>query len=175
VTTAFEQLHQRHEARFAAGLADALGVDADDVQAALEKLKDGTPRPPDEFTQALADELGVDATDVRRALFETRLDRGRGHHHRAMPLRQLASALDVTRAELRKALREVRAGAENGWEERNQALAKFLADRFGLGVDKVSDALSEIPRPIAPDHPGRPGHGGRGPGGPEMYPPPPPG
>jgi transcriptional regulator with XRE-family HTH domain len=179
VTAAFERLHQRHEARFAARLADALGVDADEVQAALEKLKDDTPRPPDEFEQALADELGVDAADVRRALFESRADGGRGHRRPAMPLRGLASALDVTPAELRKALRELRADATNGFEERHKALAKFLADRFNVDVDKVSDALSDLPRPVGPGRGGRPGPGGpgsgHGPGGPGMFPAPQPG
>jgi hypothetical protein len=166
VTAAFEQMHQRHEARFAARLAEALDVDADKVRAALEKLTDETPRPPEAFTQALADELGVDAADIRRALFEARDDRvrGREHRHMAMPLRQLASALDVSRAELRKALREVRSGAENGWGQRNQQLAQSLADRFDLDVEKVSDALGQLPRPVPPGHGGRPG-----PGGPEAF------
>lgn len=162
VTAAFEEIHKRHEARFAAKLAESLGVDADEVQAALDKVMDQTPRPPDELAQALADELGVDAADVRKALFEVRPDRGHRHRHPAMPLRQLASALDVSRAELRTALREVRAGAENGREEHKQALAKFLADRFDLDVDKVSDALGELPRPVPPGHGGRPGPGGPG-------------
>jgi hypothetical protein len=179
VTAAFEQMDQQREARFAARLADALEVDADKVQAALEKLKDDMPRPPDELAQALADELGVDVTDVRRALFESRPDPGRMHRDHAMPLRQLASALDVSRAELRKALREVRAGAENGWEQHQQSLAKFLADRFELSADDVADALDELPRPVPPGHGDRPGPGGPGPGpgfgGPGMLPPPHPG
>jgi transcriptional regulator with XRE-family HTH domain len=164
VTAAFERTHQQHEARFAARLAEALNVDADKVQAALDKLIDDTPRPPDEFAQALADELGVDVTDVRTALFEARPDRGRMHRHRAMPLRQLASALGVSRAELRTALRELRAGAENHWEEHQQALAKFLADRFDLSADDVANALDELPRPVPPGHGDRPGPGGPGPG-----------
>jgi transcriptional regulator with XRE-family HTH domain len=166
VTAAFEQMHERREARFAARLAKALDVDADEVKAALDKLSDETPRRPDELAQALADELGVDVTDVRRALFEARPDRGRGrpHRHPAMPLRQLASALDVSRTELRKAFREVRSGAENGWEQRNQELAQFLANRLNVDVAKVSDALRELPRPVPPGHGGRPG-----PGGPEAF------
>jgi hypothetical protein len=164
VTAAFEQLHERHEARFAVRLANALDVSADEVQAALDKLKDEMPQPPEEFTQALADELGVDMTDVRRALSETRFNHGRGHgvRHPAMPLRQLASALDVSRAELRKALRELRAGAEDRWKERNEALAEFLADRFDLSADDVAEALDELPRPVPPGHGGRPGPGGPG-------------
>jgi transcriptional regulator with XRE-family HTH domain len=164
VTAAFEQLHQQHEGRFAARLAEALNVDADKVRAALDKLKDDTPRRPDELAQALADELGVDVTDVRRALFEARPDRGRMHRERAMPLRQLAAALGVSRAELRTALSELRAGAEGRWEEHNEALAKFLAERFDLPADDVASALEEFPRPAPPGHGGRHGPGGPVPG-----------
>jgi transcriptional regulator with XRE-family HTH domain len=159
VTAAFDQLRQRHEARFAARLAAALNVDADSVQTALDKLMGHTPRPPEEFAQALADELNVDVADVRTALFESRPERGRMHRHAAMPLRQLASALDVSRADLRKALRELRAGAENGFKQHNEALAKFLASRFGLSVDNVAKALAELPRPMPPGHVDRPRSG----------------
>jgi transcriptional regulator with XRE-family HTH domain len=164
VTSALDKLHKKHEARFAARLADALDVSADKVQAALDKLMNGTPRPPHEFDQALADELGVDASHVRRALFETRPDRGDRERHHAMPLGDLASALGVDRADLRKALRDMRAGAEKGREKHNQALAKFLADRFDLSVDDVTKALDALPRPVRPDHGGRPGPGFGGPG-----------
>lgn len=179
VTAAFERMHQQHEQRFAARLAEALNVEADKVRAALDKLKDDMPRPPEEFARALANELGVDVTDVRRALFDARPDLGRMHRHRAMPLRQLASALGVTRAELRTALRELRAGAENRWEEHQQALAEFLADRFNLSADTVAKALDELPHPVRPGHGDRPGPGGPGPGpgfgGPGMLPAPQPG
>jgi transcriptional regulator with XRE-family HTH domain len=179
VTAAFEQIHGQHEARFAARLADALGVDADKVKDSLDKLMDGEPRPPEEFAQALADDLGVGVTDVRRALFEARPERGRGHMHRAMPLRQLASALGVSRTDLRDALRELRAGMDKRFDEHQQALAKFLADRFNGSVDDVAKALDALPRPVRPDHGGRPGPGGPGPGpgfgGPGMYPAPQPG
>jgi hypothetical protein len=74
----------------------------------------------------------------------------------------------VTRAELRKALREVRAGAESAWEQREAELTAFLADRFGLSPDKVEEALAELPHPDRGRDPGNAGgHGGpRGPGGP---------
>jgi transcriptional regulator with XRE-family HTH domain len=175
VTAAFDRIHGQHEARFAARLADALGVSADSVKAALDKLMGGTPRPPDEFAQALADELGVGVTDVRRALFEARPVRGRGHMHGALPLRQLASALGVSRTELRDALRELRAGLEQRFEEHQQALAKFLADRFDLSADDVAKALDELPQPVGPGPgrgpgPGGPGPGGPGPGGAGMFP-----
>jgi len=164
VTAAFEKVHRKHEARFATRLANALNVDADKVRAALDKLMDESPRPPHELAQGLADELGVDVSDVRRALFETRPDRGGRHRHRAMPLRQLASALGVDRAELRRALGELRAGAEKNREQHGAALAKFLADRFDLSTDDVTKALDALPRPVRPDHGGRPGPGGPGPG-----------
>ena len=78
---------------------------------------------------------------VEDALFAERPDRGmhRGHHQR-QPLRQLADALGVTRGELRKALREVRADAGSGWQKRQDALVSFLADRFDFSEDKVKDA-----------------------------------
>jgi hypothetical protein len=83
-----------------------------------------------------------------------------------MPLRQLASALDVSRAELRSALRELRAGAADRWEEHSQALAKFLAERFDLSEDDVAKALDELPRPVPPGRGDRPGPGGPGQMGP---------
>jgi transcriptional regulator with XRE-family HTH domain len=180
VSSALEQLHQRHEARFGERLAKALGVDADKVQAALDKITDDGPAPLHEFEQALADELGVAVGDVRKALFESRPEPGRMHRHRdVMPLRQLASALGVTRAELRSALHELRSSVKDDWEEHSQALAKFLADRFNLSADDVSKALDELPRPAAPGRGDRPGPGGPGPGpgfgGPWMVPAPHPG
>lgn len=174
VTAAFERMHQQHEARFGARLAAALNVDADKVQAALDKLVDDTPRPPDEVAQALADELGVDVTDLRRALFEARPDRGRLHGKHAMPLRRLASELGVSRAELRTALRELRAGGQYRWEEHKQALAKFLAERFDLSEEDVTSALEQLPHPGPPGHGSRPGPRGPAPGagfgGPGMVP-----
>jgi Clp amino terminal domain, pathogenicity island component len=167
VTAAFEQLHQQKEARFAATLAEALNVDADKVKAALDKLKADTPGHPEDFAQALADELGVGVTDVRRALFEARPDRGgpdRGGMHRehALPLRQLASALGVSRAELRTALEGLRPEADKRRDEHTQALAKFLADRLNLSADDVAKALEQLPRPIPHERGGRPGPGGPG-------------
>jgi transcriptional regulator with XRE-family HTH domain len=154
VSAAFERMHEQREARFAARLAEALDVDADRVQAALDKLMDDSPTPPHELAQSLADELDVDVTDVRRALFESRPDRGRMHRHRELPLRQLASALGVSRSDLRAALRELRAGSDDRWEQHQRALAEFLADRFELSADDVADALDELPRPVPHPHPG---------------------
>lgn len=173
VNSAFEDLHARHEGRFAARLATALGVDADKVKAALEKLEGDRPASPGDFAQKLADELGVDASNVESALAKVRPfvpgprggpgpdgspghhGPGRGHHDRALPLRQLAKALGVSRADLRDAFRELRAGAENDWTEERQELAKFLADRFNLDPDKVEDALAATAPPLrSPDRSG---------------------
>jgi transcriptional regulator with XRE-family HTH domain len=160
VKAAFDGLRQRHEDRFAGRLADALGADVDDVKAALEALKDDRPVPFGDFAQKLADELGLDEADVRAALMEIRPLHGGPHPRPAMPLRQLASALDVSRDDLRKAFRELRRSAANGWEQHNKELAQFLADRFDLDTDKVSDALAAIGPPLSsphrrglPDHP----------------------
>jgi hypothetical protein len=68
----------------------------------------------------------------------------------------------VSRADLRAAFRELRRSALNGWEEHQQELAKFLADRFDLDLNKVEEALQATPaapplmsphRPGVPDHP----------------------
>ena len=167
VNEAFAQIEDSHKTRFAAKLAGELGLETAQVEAALETLASDRPGDPGEFAEALAAELGVEVEKVENALNALRPDPGARHHrrHGAAPLRQLASALDVSRAELRKALREVRAGAESGWEQRQAELEAFLADRFGLSADKVEDALAELPRPERGPGPG--GHGGpRGPGGP---------
>jgi hypothetical protein len=172
VNEAFERIRDSHKTRFAARLANELGLETAQVEAALEKLSDDRPRDPDQFAQALAADLGVSAEKVEDALFTVRPGPGPGERrhfrHHAAPLRQLASALDVTRAELRKALREVRAGAESAWEQREAELTAFLADRFGLSPDKVEEALAELPHPDRGRDPGNAGgHGGpRGPGGP---------
>jgi biotin operon repressor len=170
VKSAFDGLHAKHENRFAAKLADALGVDAAKVKAALETLKGDRPDSPGDFAQQLADELGVDASDVQSAMARIRpfgrpgldgpgLDGpgrgapGREHHEHAMPLRQLARALGVSRADLRDAFRELRAGAENDMKQERQALAKFLADRFDLDQSKVEDALTAAAPPLGSPHP----------------------
>jgi len=166
VKSAFEGLHQRHEGRFAARLADALAVDAAKVKAALDKLEGDRPQSPGDFAQKLADELGVNPSDVSAALMKVRPFDAPGRHgpdgdapghpgHRdgGMPLRQLARALGVSRADLRDAFRQLRAGAENDWKQEQQGLAKFLADRFNLDLSKVQDALAAAGPPLRSPHP----------------------
>ena len=144
------------------------------------------PHSPGEFAQQLADELGVDASDVEAALMKIRPFDGPGrsgpggpgpgfgrhgpggpgpgpgrpgHRDHAMPLRQLARSLGVSRADLRDAFRQLRAGAENDMKQERQALARFLADRFGLDVSKVQDALAAVAPPLRSPHPeGPPDH-----------------
>jgi protein-disulfide isomerase-like protein with CxxC motif len=132
-------------ADFAADLAAALGISADKVRSAFDKL------------------------DQRREeRFEDRGGRpdlpgpppGGVRFHFGPPLRGLAQELGVTRSELRKALSEVGQKAGDRFEQHRKELAEFLADRFDLDVDKVLDALpAEGPRlrsvhpPGLPDHP----------------------
>jgi hypothetical protein len=160
VKSAFDGLRAKHEDRFTAKLAAALDVNTAKVKAALDKLEGDRPHSPDEFAQTLADELGVDVSDVRAALMKIRPfggpgreGPGRGHHHRALPLRQMAKALGVSRADLRAAFRELRSGVEDHWKQEQQALAKFLADRFNLDVSKVQDALAATAPPLRSPHP----------------------
>ena len=149
---------------FGGDLADELGVDADELRDALDDFhqqNEGDRR--DDFAAALAKALDKPVDDVEAALEDAQPgDRRRGPCGPGVSLRRLAAALDVTQAELREALREVRAGADEAFDARRDALVKFLADRFGLSEDKVRNAL--------PDFPGRFGHGpgrfGDGPPGP---------
>lgn len=132
-------------ADFAADLAAALGISADKVRSAFDKLH-----------------------QQREDRFEDRMGRpdlpppppGGARFHFGPPLRGLAKELGVTRSELGKALREVGQKAGDRFEEHRKELAEFLADRFDLDVDKVLDALpAEGPRlrsvhpPGLPDHP----------------------
>jgi hypothetical protein len=160
------------------GLADELGVDDNKLEQALRDFRsdheDGVRA---DFAKDLADALGISAGKVTAALdqlhqrreqrFEQRQGPsgmppppGRTSFHFGMPLRELASELGVSRADLRKALREVGQEATDRFEEHQAELARFLADRFDLDVDKVTDALGKAGPPIPfghrgglPDHP----------------------
>jgi DNA-binding Lrp family transcriptional regulator len=165
VRSALEQLAGDRQARFARQLADELGIDAGKVRAALDDLRDDRPIKPFGFAAALAGKLGVDASDVEDALRALRPRLPLHKHHGREPLRQLADALDVTRAELRKALRELRGDLGSKIEEHRAELVSFLAERFGLSEGEVEEALPEFPRPPhglgerfqGPGEPPRPG------------------
>ena len=145
------------------GLASELGVEAAELRQALEEFherSEGEHR--DAFAAALAEALGKSTADVEAAFKKVRPGDHEGRHgHPALSLRRLARALDVTRAELRRAFGEVRAGAESAWEERRAELVTFLAERFGLSEEKVEEALPEFRGPgwHGPGRhgPGRPG------------------
>jgi len=77
----------------------------------------------------------------------------------------LAAELDVSPAQLRTALRKLRADFRP--QDHRAELVRFLADRLGISEDKVDQALPELPRggPDGPHGPGGP-HGPDGPLGP---------
>lgn len=139
-------------------LAEELGVDADELRQALDDFheqNEGDRR--DAFAAALADALGKSSEEVEAALDEVHPGGdGMRHGHHAAPLRGLARALDVTRAELREALREVRTEAADAFTARHAALVAFLADRLGLSEEKVEEAFPEPPA-LRPHRPGPPG------------------
>ena len=156
------------------GLADELGVDADELEDALRDFHEqerGELR--DAFASALAEALGKPVDEVRAALDV--VGPGEGMRPGCAPhvsLRRLAGELGVTRGELRDALRETRAGVDSPFEERHEDLVTFLADRLGVSKEKVEDALPEPPDlgerrrfgpggtpPFGPGGPPRPGFG----------------
>jgi hypothetical protein len=149
------------------GLADELGVDADELEEAMRDFHEqemGQVR--DSFASALAEALDKPVDEVRAALDEI----GPGESKRPgcaphVSLRRLAAELDVTRGELREALREARAGVDAPFDDHRDDLAAFLADRLGISKEKVEEALPAPPelgeRPrFAPGAPPPLGHSG---------------
>jgi hypothetical protein len=128
-------------------LADELGVDADELRDALSEFHEREFRERrDAFARALAEALGKPVDEVESALEE--VGPGQGRLPGCAPhvsLRRLAAELDVTRAELRRALRETRNESDRAFEDHRDDLVAFLADRFGLSEDEVEEALPEGP------------------------------
>ena len=160
------------------GLADELGVDESKLEAALRDFREqhaDVVRA--DFAKELAGALGISEDKVRDALeklgqrradrFEKRREfrfdeRRRGdlppppggmRFHFGAPLRGLAAELGVTRSELRDALDEVGKSTADRVEKHNDELAEFLADRLGLDVDKVREALPKIGPGLRSVHP----------------------
>jgi hypothetical protein len=138
-------------------LAEELGVEVGELRDALTDFKErqeGDRR--DSFATALAEALGKPVDEVEAALERVGPgERGSRPCRGDASVRELAAALDVTRAELREALREARPGAGSG-------------ERFGLSEEEVEAALPEFSRPgsFGPGGPGEPGGPSFGPGGP---------
>ena len=122
VREAFDGIMDGHKIRFDERLAKELGVDVGRLRDALEQVAKERPHAPGGFPEALADELGMDTSEVEEALEALRPRPGARlpGPHLGAPLSKLAEALDVTRAELRKAMREVRAGTGSGWEQHEE-------------------------------------------------------
>ena len=79
--------------------------------------------------------------------------------HFGAPLRGLAEELGVTRSELRDALEKVGRRTADRIEQQNDELARFLADRLNLDVDKVREALPKLGPGLRSGHPpGLPDH-----------------
>ena len=183
VQAALDGLADKRVARIASRLADELGVDSDRVASSLRELRSDEELDPRDIATELGSKLGVDTEKVENALQEIRPGApGRSHGKGALPLRELATALDVTRPELRKAFRDLRANADVGPKNLRADLVTFLAERLGISKDKVDEALPEFPGPGreggpgpggpfgGPGGPGGPGGGGPGPGGPGFGP-----
>ena len=157
------------------GLADALGVDQAKLGRAFRDFRDQQQGDRQkEFATALGKELGVSADKVSTALDAVQPEHegpamrpdaaGPGRRHHALPLKQLASRLGVSRADLREAFNALRPDEPGrGFEKHEAELARFLADRFDLDADKVSEALAAHRPPLMsrhrrglPDHPPAP-------------------
>jgi hypothetical protein len=131
---------------FGAALARELGVDAAKVQAAFDKLRsDFRNRRRDRnrdrrttLANALATELGIDAARVRAALDKLKPARGDRRDRGDDIRRRLATALGVTTDQLETALDKARTDARN-------AFASELAQRLNIDVQKVQDALQDLP------------------------------
>jgi transcriptional regulator with XRE-family HTH domain len=146
-------------------LAERLGVDADELDDALRDFEREHGERRDAFAQALAEALDKPVDEVRTAVEAVRPQEGDRPRPGCAPhvsLRGLAAELDVTRAELREALRDVRPDVDSALDDLHDDLAAFLADRFGLSEQEVQEALPEPPDRPRFERGGPPplGHGG---------------
>jgi hypothetical protein len=175
VERALEERHDAARSAFAKRLAAALDLNAGEVEAALEKVMDaarpGRMHAPGDFIDDLAGELGVSADRLEDALREVRPPGRHGDCRGPGPLGAdlsgLSAALDVTPAELRRALRELWDDGRTDRADVSGELAEFLAGRFNLPVDEVEKALDDtFPPPPKLDFRGGPGPGFGPPGAP---------
>ena len=96
-------------------------------------------------SDALADRLGVDESDLREALEDVRSllpDPREVHRDFA---NELAKELGISEQRIDAALERMRDRTEKEFEQRRDELAQRLADRLNVDVDKVKDALGDVP------------------------------
>ena len=139
-------------------LADALGVDADELRDALADFRSQqkTERT-DAFAAALADALGKSTEEVEKALEQ------RHEAEQSAFAKRLAAALDLDPADVEAALEKVMDGAGRGGPQPPGDFIDDLASELGVSADRLEDALREV-RP-----PGRHADcGGPGPVGPDV-------
>ncbi len=125
---ALEDLRKDHGDDFAQQLADALGIDVSKVTAAFDKLR---PRPGDrhaDFAAALAKKLGVTTAAVRKAFDQGRRDP-----------QAVAKALGVTPEKLRQAFESLRPRHHRRGPD-TAAMAKAL----GVSQAKLKAALDKV-------------------------------
>lgn len=129
--------HVRAPRALAAALAKELGISTSKVRAALEQRR-GHPGDPGD----LADDLGVSEERLREA-FQAVFDELRPRLPRRPGLDNLAKELGVTQAQLDAAFDKLREEHDDPRDE----FANELADRLGLDVAKVQDALDDLRPP----------------------------
>jgi Mn-dependent DtxR family transcriptional regulator len=131
--------------QLAAALAAALGLPADRVTSALDRVAPDRGARRDRLAEQLAAELGVDAAKVRAALDKVR----RGHHDGRDRgdgvAAELARALGVDAAKVRAALQKLRGDRRDGHRgARRDDRLEALADALGVSEDRLETALRKV-------------------------------
>jgi hypothetical protein len=136
-----------------AGLADALGVDEDELREALDDFRsEHRSERKGAFEAALADALGKSTEEVERAFEELH------NSERAAFAGRLAKALDLDTGKVEAALQKVRDRARKDGVHGPRDFVDDLAAELGVRADRLEDALREV-RPLGPG----PGCAGPGP------------
>ena len=123
-------------------LADALGVEADELRDALADFRSRhrTERK-DAFAAGLADALGKSTEEVERALEERR------DAEQNAFAKRLAASLDLDPADVEAALEKVMDGAGKDGPQRPGDFIDELAGELGVSADRLENALREV-RPL---------------------------
>jgi biotin operon repressor len=151
-------------------LADTLGVDQDKLESALRELRqDADPPDPAAIRKEIAAALGVSEADLQAAMKKLRAGGLRDCAPGGPPGRgaflffgpgpdggaALAKALGIDESKVRQAFETLRQKHESEMQQRRDEFAQKLADKLGISVDKVKDALDDGPLggPPPPGHP----------------------